>query len=588
VERTTQYARDVGLEARSPGKFTLTAAAMIRSSMRRQTYLYLISGLLFCWFSGAVLFKAHQEPIVYDDAYNAAVARNIAEGKGWVTDYHITIPFNSTVTTGPTLLLPAALLIKLFGAELWIPGTTVSLMMLTCLLTFGLALYRLLDNPERFLAATITSLIFLSLYEQRVWNELVGDGFIAVVVAAASVLICCVLDRRISNWKLVVLAGAFLALAPLAKLYGLISTLGALTALMWIQARGSSFQNSRCDIRLLGLLALGMTGVLLPWLSYKWLVWESAPEAIRVQRAAFDNSFFRNYGSGLTQLLSADNPPSFILENARRNVSGLAQSFEILRWWAEAWVSLLISVPMIVSLTLAPRRKLQGIAALLFILSCAALAHWLWYVCISPGDARYARIPIMLTCLIIALLLSIRLRVWLVSAALVLVVTLLPSAKKEAFLELLMFKTDNSAMLNSQKHFVQAALSGNASEPLVGCGWAVSRLLDYSATDDQPLKDLALMLRDAVRNETAGNIPGAGVIKLSKPLYARFAGHNGEWGYSKLLGVCPIPSFIDSVCTETLFSEQWYTIKRCSIDQVPAAVAAALSTFEPTHMSGMP
>jgi hypothetical protein len=66
----------------------------------------------------------------YDDAAYAAVAKNLAFGYGY-SSYLLNggelVRFNPMISTGPTVILPAALFIKIFGNKLWVPGASAAL-----------------------------------------------------------------------------------------------------------------------------------------------------------------------------------------------------------------------------------------------------------------------------------------------------------------------------------------------------------------------------------------------------------------------------------------------------------------------------
>ncbi|HNE26712.1 MAG TPA: hypothetical protein PLH12_06200, partial [Pseudomonadales bacterium] len=53
-----------------------------------------------------------------------SVPKNWINGYGWATSYSEKIPFNPDFTGPAALLLPAALLIKVFGTQWWIAGIT--------------------------------------------------------------------------------------------------------------------------------------------------------------------------------------------------------------------------------------------------------------------------------------------------------------------------------------------------------------------------------------------------------------------------------------------------------------------------------
>jgi hypothetical protein len=74
-----------------------------------------------------------------DDALISVAARNLAEGNG----YALSVPygknpvldkFSPGITTGPTLVIPAAIIIKIVGNTLWAPGFTTASFCLILLL----------------------------------------------------------------------------------------------------------------------------------------------------------------------------------------------------------------------------------------------------------------------------------------------------------------------------------------------------------------------------------------------------------------------------------------------------------------------
>jgi hypothetical protein len=59
----------------------------------------------------------------YDHSLNATAAKSLATGHGYATfRYGVAKPFDPIVTTGPTLIVPAALAIWFFGNRYWAPG----------------------------------------------------------------------------------------------------------------------------------------------------------------------------------------------------------------------------------------------------------------------------------------------------------------------------------------------------------------------------------------------------------------------------------------------------------------------------------
>jgi hypothetical protein len=79
--------------------------------------------LMLTFIAGQFLLALHRSPSA-DDALFLSVPKNWLNGYGWATSYSEKIPFNPDFTGPTALLLPAALLIKLFGTQWWIGGVT--------------------------------------------------------------------------------------------------------------------------------------------------------------------------------------------------------------------------------------------------------------------------------------------------------------------------------------------------------------------------------------------------------------------------------------------------------------------------------
>ncbi len=84
-----------------------------------------------------------------DDALFSMVAKNVATGAGYVASYHagpgartVTGPLAWGVGLGPTLILPAALAIRLVGFLYWVPGATVWLANFTLVVALFLRIRR--------------------------------------------------------------------------------------------------------------------------------------------------------------------------------------------------------------------------------------------------------------------------------------------------------------------------------------------------------------------------------------------------------------------------------------------------------------
>ncbi len=161
-----------------------------------------------------------------DDAFHAHVAKNLAGGLGFATtlpggapQYTVTA-FDPWETTGPTIILPAALMIRLVGNTYWAPGVTVVVLWTVLLLGIGILLNQLsLDR----LGLTLGTAVFfffaytLMFYHRGHWFALLGE------VPAALALLLGILLYFQQDAKLnLVLSGLLLSCAVQAKVVALL------------------------------------------------------------------------------------------------------------------------------------------------------------------------------------------------------------------------------------------------------------------------------------------------------------------------------------------------------------------------------
>lgn len=169
-----------------------------------------------------------------DDAAIALAARNMAEGNGFATSIHFDgfneiESFSRGITTGPTLVLPAALLIAIFGNTPWVPGFLVATV---CLILLLLIIYIIRKQTNLMLALIFSSLLILFFYNITAgryfssWYVLIGE------MPAALLGILGVLIFSVSPYKrqTIIYACFLFGLAFMTKMLAL---LGFLPLLVW-------------------------------------------------------------------------------------------------------------------------------------------------------------------------------------------------------------------------------------------------------------------------------------------------------------------------------------------------------------------
>lgn len=140
---------------------------VIPKSRSQHVLLYALALLAACLFAYVVLSHAVTDGLCCgDDAAIALAAKSLAQGDGY------SIPLNFIgesgrfrlhhgLSTGPTLVLPAALLISIAGPQVWAPSVASATVSLMLLLTTVFMIRRVSGAP---VAARFALLLLVSLY----------------------------------------------------------------------------------------------------------------------------------------------------------------------------------------------------------------------------------------------------------------------------------------------------------------------------------------------------------------------------------------------------------------------------------------
>ena len=101
---------------------TTTTASM---SWARSLTLWSLIVILAAATLSVVVAGFHQ-PFDFDESYNLPVPRNLVGGHGYATDQSLwfipgrRVAFDPAISTGPTVLLPVALAVRLLGSAWWV------------------------------------------------------------------------------------------------------------------------------------------------------------------------------------------------------------------------------------------------------------------------------------------------------------------------------------------------------------------------------------------------------------------------------------------------------------------------------------
>lgn len=177
--------------------------------------------LMYFWISDGVN-RISNSALGFDDAYNAQVSANVYETGEYKVDYPSDIIFYNEVTTGPTLLLPAAWAYNLLGISNFSTALVPFIYsVFSILLTFLLA-YFLFQPYEHGLL--VASLVTCACVLSSTWLIYLSSILLGEIAAFTFTLLCILFlivseRQEEGRWKVcaLVFSGIFLAFSLVSK-----------------------------------------------------------------------------------------------------------------------------------------------------------------------------------------------------------------------------------------------------------------------------------------------------------------------------------------------------------------------------------
>jgi len=273
-----------------------------------------------------------------DDALIAVAARNLAEGNGYALSVPYegrTVPdkFSPGITIGPSLVIPASIIIRFAGNAFWAPGFTTASFCLILLLTI---IYFIKKRFNLTLALLFSITLIIFLYNTTAgnhffhWYLILGEMPATFLNILALIIIAYSPYRR----KYVVISCLLFGLAFMTKM---LSLLGFLPLLVWFLISLIREKNNRRQLMfnyLLGMVAfltpfilfelwkfisLGFTGYINNWIaflqlfSHLSLVKEIAASSIIDQFILRNDLLYNQFGFSIYVLLVVSTVTSVII-----------------------------------------------------------------------------------------------------------------------------------------------------------------------------------------------------------------------------------------------------------------------------------
>ena len=405
-----------------------------------------------------------------DDSYIAVVSKNLASGLGYTNsvsyDNNFGLrDFDPGISTGPTLVMPAAVLIALVGNLPWVPGFVTA----TASLALLIAIWFLLRaragtaGASSYLAVLVALLYFLTAgihFEH--WYALLGEIPSALLCVTGAAVFASVTTRRG-----IVAAGLLLGLAFLTKTLAALGSLPFVVVLTWI-VLGHRDRTSVED------LFAGLTAFLTPFLVFEsWKLGVLGGNAYLQNQKDLVQLF--HYSGGVPVTADA----AFFLGVQARAVANGHALLERMGWS----LLLLLVVALVSSAFVARFAANDFIRRFFALLMAGAWLHLLWWILLSNGRPRYALIGLFLYFSALACCVLVRVAWWMRSTATVSLLVVFFSGYART-IDPVRFVAENkfnySPRVANLLKTVALLESLSADRPFVGGWWATVADIEYA------------------------------------------------------------------------------------------------------------
>lgn len=363
----------------------ITKVKSTLDAMKASTKLVLVLlALSLFWLGFTTIRYSIAQPLCCgDDGAIALVAKSLSEGNGYALPINFVgesgnFPFDPGISTGATLIIPAAIILRIFGDHAWLPGLTCAIVSLALLLwacclslrRFGLeggAAYNLLFLILIYFATSGQNFIH--------WYALVGE------IPAALLTLCGVFYLADDKSKISsrLLPGILLGLAVQSKLLASLAFPAFAIFSLW---GGAGLARRRSDWSSLGML---VAGFLVPIAVFE--LWRLLELGIHGYEAWFEQ--LRVFMQ--SQVPGANSGGDQISILIKRSLDNSKSSLSV---YGHAPFDLVLYAFL---LSIASWKFCSRFAGKFTLcITLIAAAHLMWWMCFSNGWQRYELIGVIL------------------------------------------------------------------------------------------------------------------------------------------------------------------------------------------------
>lgn len=351
-----------------------------------QTYIQI--GIFTIFFLLCLGFVFSKGICCGDDAKHAEVAKNLSLGLGYASttqeallSYSVKL-FDPRIGVGPSIILPAAVFIRVFGNTTWAPGFAFILLTFVILLIIGYLIRYILGSSKIitlgiFLFFSLSYLLFTYHFEQ--WYALLGEIPAALLIILA-VQLFVIFQNKFSHF----FVGIIFSLACNAKLISFIGFFIFLLLLNLIFIF-NDVKNKQSFGKQVQKLFWVMLGFITPFITFE--IWKL------FSLGSLDYfSYWANYKNYIFEL--------GVKQSTAKETIIIVKRFYLLFERFGIILPLLFPLLIIVGFLLKGEEKLYKIYIYLTAILCGFIIYWVF---LSIGWARYFVIPLILIIFILVL-----------------------------------------------------------------------------------------------------------------------------------------------------------------------------------------
>jgi hypothetical protein len=362
-------------------------------------FMSLLIALLIIGILSFQIYKISTTDISdFDNALLATAAKNFAFGHDYATSFHTVKKFDPGISTGPTIIMPVALFIKVFGNKYWAPSLAGSLIIIILLLIVLWLPSKLGLSSIKHQCYCLLVLLFIVCYVSRgweyLWASLCGDVPSALFAIIATMLLFS--SNTPSVWRSLI-AGLVAGAAFLTKTMAAFNMIVLLMLLpVWLFLIHKDRLSWKKAQLYMVIFVVGMAILPVSFEAYKKA--SLSVQDYKVLRVEA-RKFFYEAGSGIAQIQAATSRLDYIKNNIQEHNRAFAD-------YTGGTFSCFILL-IIILLAFAGSLGKSSLHFISYVLLLSSLAQFIWWECIAnQAWIRYLYLALIFLIVAISILIT--------------------------------------------------------------------------------------------------------------------------------------------------------------------------------------